>query len=177
MILGVELHIHTDHENILGVGDSSQRWLQWISYFDEYGLTLHYIEGPNNAVADTFSQLSQSDDPTLFIMGKREPRQGLAESYFSWTDDKEMVECFLNFPDEKCYLNLPDKIIDHPLGIESIEENQNADKELQMQAQQYPDCYTCKCVSAVDDILCYIKPGDPPANWKIALPQMYWSQP
>ena len=105
------------------------------------------------------------------MVGKKEPRQDLAESYFSWTDDKEMVECFLNLPDEECYLNLPDKISDHPLDMENIKENQNADKELQKQAQRYSDRYTRKRVSAVDDVLCYVKPGDPPANWKIALPQ------
>ena len=171
MILGAELHIHTDHKNILGVGDSSQRRLRWISYVDEYGPTLHYIEGPSNVVADTFSRLSRTDDPTSSMVGKKEPRQDLAESYFSWTDDKEMVECFLNLPDEECYLNLPDKISDHPLDMENIKENQNADKELQKQAQRYSDRYTRKRVSAVDDVLCYVKPGDPPANWKIALPQ------
>ncbi len=56
--------------------------------------------------------------------------------------------------------------------MENRKENQNADKELQKQVQQYLDRYTHNRVSAVDDILCYIKPGDPPANWKIAPPQM-----
>jgi hypothetical protein len=28
-----------------------------------------------------------------------------------------------------------------------------------------------KSISAVDNVLCYVKPGDPPANWKIALPK------
>jgi hypothetical protein len=32
MILGAKLHIHTDHKNILNVGDTSERRLQWISY-------------------------------------------------------------------------------------------------------------------------------------------------
>ena len=42
MLLGAELHIHTDHKNILNVGDSSERHLRWISYVDEYSPTLHY---------------------------------------------------------------------------------------------------------------------------------------
>jgi len=46
MLLGAELHVHTDHKNILNVGDSSQRCLRWISYVDEYGPELLYIEGP-----------------------------------------------------------------------------------------------------------------------------------
>jgi hypothetical protein len=58
MLLGAELHIHTDHKNILHIGDSSQRILQWISYVDKYGPELHYVEGSANIAADTFSQLS-----------------------------------------------------------------------------------------------------------------------
>ena len=41
MLLGAELHIHTNHKNILHIGDSSQRCLCWISYVDEYGPKLH----------------------------------------------------------------------------------------------------------------------------------------
>jgi hypothetical protein len=57
MLLGAVINIHTDHKNILGIGDSSQRRLRWISYVDEYGPTLHYIKGPNNVIADTFSRM------------------------------------------------------------------------------------------------------------------------
>ncbi len=41
MLLGSVINIHTDHKNILTLGDSSQRQLRWISYVDEYGMTLH----------------------------------------------------------------------------------------------------------------------------------------
>ncbi len=43
MLLGTEIHIYTDHKNILNVGDSSERRLRWISYVDEYSPTLHKI--------------------------------------------------------------------------------------------------------------------------------------
>ena len=36
ILLGAELHIYTDHKNILNVGDLSERRLRWISYVDEY---------------------------------------------------------------------------------------------------------------------------------------------
>jgi hypothetical protein len=61
MLLGAELHVHTDHKNILSIGDSSQQRLRWISYVDEYGLELHYVEGPCNVIVDTFSRLLCSD--------------------------------------------------------------------------------------------------------------------
>ena len=82
----------------------------------------HLIEGPNNVVlADTFSWLPQTDDPTLFMVGKREPSPELIESHFSWTNDREMVECFLNLPNEECYLKiLSEKVVDHPLDMENI---------------------------------------------------------
>jgi hypothetical protein len=51
-LLGAEITIHTDHENILSIGDSSQQRLRWISYDDEYGPLLKYIEGPKNIIAD-----------------------------------------------------------------------------------------------------------------------------
>ncbi len=70
MLLGAELHIYTDHKHILNVGNSSERRLPWISYVDEYGPTLHYIEGPCNVIADTFSKLSRKDVPSALV-GKK----------------------------------------------------------------------------------------------------------
>ena len=40
MLLGAELHIDTDHKNILNVGNLSEQRLRWISYVDEYGPTI-----------------------------------------------------------------------------------------------------------------------------------------
>ncbi len=57
MLLGAELHVHIDNKNILSIGDSSQLCLCWISYVDEYGLEIHYVEGPRNVIVATFSRL------------------------------------------------------------------------------------------------------------------------
>ena len=57
MLLGAEFHFPTDHKNILNFGDSSQQRLCWISYIDEYGPELHYVEGSCNVIADN-TQLS-----------------------------------------------------------------------------------------------------------------------
>ncbi len=61
LLLGAKLHVHTNHKNILSIGDSSQRRLCWISYVDENGPELHYVEGPHNVIADTFSRLLRSN--------------------------------------------------------------------------------------------------------------------
>jgi hypothetical protein len=41
MLLGAELHIYTDHKNILNVGNSFEQQLHWISYVDEYCPTIN----------------------------------------------------------------------------------------------------------------------------------------
>jgi hypothetical protein len=71
ILLGAELHIHANHKNILHLRDSLSHRLQWISYIDEYGPELHYVEGSVNVVADTFSWLSQNDIPTSPTAGKK----------------------------------------------------------------------------------------------------------
>ncbi len=183
MISGAELHIHTNHTNILHIGDSSQHYLRWISYVDEYGPELHYVEGSANVVADTFLRLAWKDTPTPPAVGKKQPAAFISnpesnledtplDNYFSWTDDQEMLQCFTCLPDEECYLNFPgDLITDNPLYIENIKEKQDTDDTLQYQAEKYPDCFLQRRVGTVDNILCYVKPGDTPNNLKIALPK------
>jgi len=53
--------VSSAHRNLLNVGNSSERRLRWISYVDEYGPTLHYVEGPLNVIAVTLSRLSRND--------------------------------------------------------------------------------------------------------------------
>ncbi len=104
MLLGAELHIYTDHKNILNVGDSSEQRLCWISYVNEYGPTIHYIEGPRNVIAETFSRLFPKDMPSTLV-GKKAAHNvsdsELESLYSSLIDDEEILQCFLNLP---CYL-------------------------------------------------------------------------
>ena len=196
---------------------------------DEYSPTLHYIEGPRNVIADTFSRLSHQDD-TSGLVGKEAIVSDSA--YYSFSDDKSVCDCFLNLPcfssnkikrnwkhknkkkykdgsklslsdlrcdhwkshadkrkindhchhlhnltaskchQDHCYLNLPEDMLeDNPLDIENIKEKQQLDNELQQSATKYPDWYSRKRFNDVTNVLCYTKPGDDPANWKIALPK------
>jgi hypothetical protein len=152
MLLGAELHIHTNHKNILNIGDSSQRRLQWISYVDEYGPELHYVECSANVIADTFSWLSRKDTPVSPAVGKKQPAEPSIDeddvdetpldNYFSWVDNREMFKCFKYLPDKECYLNLPDDMVDtNPLDMENIKEQQDADDILLQHAAKYADRY------------------------------------
>ena len=71
MLLGAELHIHTNHKNILNIGNSSPCRLHWILYVDEYGPELHYVEGSANVVANTFLRLAWKDTSTPPVMEKK----------------------------------------------------------------------------------------------------------
>ncbi len=70
MLLGAELHVYTDHKNIFNVGNLSKQRLCWISYIDEYGPTIYYMEGPCNLIVDTFSSLLCNDVPSTLV-GKK----------------------------------------------------------------------------------------------------------
>jgi hypothetical protein len=69
-LLGAEMHVYIDHKNILNVGNLFEQRLCWISYVNEYGSTIHYIEGPHNVIADTFSRLLCKDVPST-LGGKK----------------------------------------------------------------------------------------------------------
>ena len=120
MLLGAVMNIHTDHKNILTLGDSSQRRLRWISYVDEYGPTLHYIKGPSNVTADTFSRMPMKTTTPLTMVGKEESSVDPLECHFSVTDDRDMMECITYLPAEECYLNLPtNSAVDNQLDMEN----------------------------------------------------------
>ena len=53
------------------------------------------------------------------------------DAFYSMMEDPELVECFMNLPEEDCYLNLPNVLEDeHPLDLNLIKEKQYADEAL-----------------------------------------------
>ena len=94
-------------------------------------------------------------------------------NHHSWIDDiKEVLECYNCIIKEDCFLNLPSNMDDNkPLDLEAVKEEQANDDTLQARVIKYPDCYLTKRIGKIDNIICHLKPGDNPANWKIALPQ------
>jgi len=148
MLIGADLHIHTDHKNILNVGNSSERHLRWISYVDEYGPTLHYVEGPLNVIADTLSRLARIDinNNSSALVGKKAASVvSDSESTTEHSSLTEILKCLLNLPClhlkkkeskrpkkwrkmeqdshyiDHCYLNLPEDMIENnPLNMENI---------------------------------------------------------
>jgi hypothetical protein len=60
---------------------------------------------------------------------------------------------------------------DNPLDLENIKEKQDEDNDLQHSLTKHPTWYSRRNIYDVNDILCYTKPGDNAANWKIVLPK------
>jgi hypothetical protein len=106
MLLSAELYIYTDHKNILNVDNMSEQGLCWISYVNEYGTNIHYIEGQHNFIVDAFSKLLCKDVPSTLV-GKKASHDvsnsELESLYLSLIYNKEILHCFLNLP--CCLLN------------------------------------------------------------------------
>ena len=62
MLLGSEIHIHTDHKKLTFANLNTQRVLWWRCYLKELSPTMHYIKGHNNIIVYAFSWLDRIDE-------------------------------------------------------------------------------------------------------------------
>jgi hypothetical protein len=61
---------------------------------------------------------------------------------------------------------------DNPLDlVGNIHEKQDEDNDLLQSLTKHPTWYSRKNIDDAKNILCYTKPGDNAANWKIILPK------
>ena len=66
---------------------------------EEYGATFKYIEGKNNVLADAFSRLPSKECDEK-VEDKKNKKNSKNDQFYSFTDDKELLDCFLNLPQE-----------------------------------------------------------------------------
>jgi hypothetical protein len=57
ILLGQEIIVHTDHENLTNKTFNSDRVMQWQLFIEEYSPDLRYMKGAENVVADALSRL------------------------------------------------------------------------------------------------------------------------
>jgi len=82
ILLGQEIIIYTDHQNLVAKNCTIERVLRWRLLIEEFNPQMHYLPGHNNIVADTLSRLDIEDnfDPVL----QHEQLFGLEEDELSY---------------------------------------------------------------------------------------------
>jgi hypothetical protein len=127
---------------------------------------LHYIEGKKTILADNLSRLLCLPDSAQLAEGKKLVEPAVVsdnededeEAYLmdhDWSviyniDIHEALECYLNFPD----MTYPEQ---NPLSYEYLREKQQADGQLLVLQQKYPEQYiNMNMNDDVYDIICYM---------------------
>ena len=166
MLLGAEIIVWTDHKNLTFANFNTQRVLRWRNYVEEYSPTLQHIQGTKNVLADPLSRLHRQDgDEVAEDIPSSEGKKPVAstsdtESFYTVLDEPELFESMLNLPDTE--------VQENPLNYGWLAEQQEADVSLQSLANKWPNQFNKKKIGDTE-LICYTKPADNPANWKIAL--------
>ena len=63
ILMGQQIIVHTDHENLTYKFFNSDRVMRWRLYIEEYSPDIRYIKGEENIVADTLSRLEIKQAP------------------------------------------------------------------------------------------------------------------
>ena len=179
MLIGACIQVYTDHKNLTFDDLKTQRVLLWHNKIEEFSPWLHYIEGEKNILADNLSWLLRLPTPSQIAEGKK-----LVEPVIV-SEDKDNKDRFLASCEDssclnediynifECYLNLPQT--PHPaqnsLSSSCICELQQQDEQPLAPQVKYPEQYIYKLLDEdVDEIICYVQPGDnPDKQWCIEL--------
>jgi hypothetical protein len=124
ILLGQQIIVHTDHENLTYKNFNSDRVMRWRLFIEEYSPDLRYIKGEDNVVADALSRL---------------PKE-LAKLDRVETPLEESMEAFYTIMD--CLAKEKESTIDHhPLSYATLDTAQQAcpdiKKELRKDSCKY----------------------------------------
>jgi hypothetical protein len=62
ILLGQQIVVHTDHQNLTHKNFNTEHVMQWRLIIEDFGPTMKYIKGPKNIVANTLSHLEMISD-------------------------------------------------------------------------------------------------------------------
>ena len=111
ILLGQQVVVHTDHLNLTHKQFNTDRVMRWRLILEEYGVSLTYVKGTTNIVADALSRLSRLEDLNFHTV----------------VLDTDLAEFFLN--------ERADDALIYPLDLITIDKAQQNDKDLLRQLQ------------------------------------------
>jgi hypothetical protein len=178
MLLGADIHVFTDHKNLMFDTLKTQYVLCWHTKIEEFSPMIHYIEGPCNILANSLWRLHSRVNPAQIAEGKKlvEPAEVSNKkkdnAYFldqehSGLYDNNVWECI------ECYLNLPESphSNENSLNHAHICELQQQDKKLlALQVKYLDNNVNLQLDDNVNDIICYKNDSTQP-NKKNVLPE------
>jgi len=148
ILMGQQLIVHTDHENLTYKHFNSDRVMRWRLFIEEYSPDLRYIKGEKNIVADAMSRLEMLDTP----MDKADFTEALRAKFYGFEDD-----------------DLPDTAF--PLSYALLGKAQSTDKAILLELKKSNSHYTNEPFTGsgkTRELVCY--------NGKIVVPSSMQKQ-
>ena len=171
MLLGAELHVHTDHRNLPYSNLPSQRLIRW--RLDKYGPTFHYIKGDDNTTADFLSRSPLLEGKSV-PSAENDPIDSFFVDLFDLSEPDMMVDCFLN----DMFLNAPVPATPmNPVDYFQLHQYQQQQPGLWQLPQLDPLRYSYQPFGQVQ-LVCYRAPNA--HNFRILVPDavlphlVYW---
>ena len=190
MLYGGKLNIFTDHKNLTFKTLCIQRILRWRLFIDEFDVTLKYVPGKENILADCFSRLPRMDKPTegkgSVTIAKKMERNGVLIDFANIKlpkDDNvfedelyQEHECYAHIDEDneimECMLNLPSVTFESsPLSMENIRNHQQQSPALLELQRRNPVQFRNHTISNVPIITIAGTVPNQPTLWKIYLPE------
>ncbi len=135
ILLGQQIIVHTDHENLTYKNFNSDRVMRWRLFIEEYSPDLRYVKGEHNVVADALSRLELLQAP-------------LDEAHFT---DELRSELY-------CYAMEEISKDDFPLSYRVLGQHQAKDKQMLKALQKETTSYHLKSFHGGGkhrDLICY----------------------
>ena len=136
ILLGYDVHVWTDHQNLTFQDLKSDRVLRWRLLLEEFGVTFHYVKGKHNIVADALSRLAiDDDDDVAGAISRLETSNDDNDDgdFVMLPDADSMAECFgLDEIEEDTF----------PLDMKLLAKAQLNDKTLRAKVRKHLDDFT-----------------------------------